>query len=144
MIGVLIPALVAIFVSVGAIYITKMKEREAIWRAKKLAYYEAFFVAMSGIAEHEPPSKAQIRFANAVNNLHLVASPGVIRELHLFCDHIKVTNPNRSQERHDTLWSRLVWEIRADLDASPSKRREDFGRFYGIQGLGRIASDRNV
>ncbi len=95
MIGVLIPALVAIFVSVRAIYITKMKEREAIWRAKKLAYYEAFFVAMSGIAEHEPPSKAQIRFANAVNNLHLVASPGVIRELHLFCDHIKGNEPKQ-------------------------------------------------
>lgn len=126
MIGVFVPALVAIFVSVGAIYLTKQKEREAIWRAKKLAYYEAFFGAVSEIAEPQPQRESQVRFATAVNNLHLVGAPGVIRELHALCDEIKVSNLNKSQERHDALWSRLVWEIRTDLDDPPTKRREDF------------------
>ncbi len=47
------PAIVAAFatlvVSAGTFFLTKQKEREAVWRAKKLSYYEAFFGAASGI-----------------------------------------------------------------------------------------------
>lgn len=42
MLTAIISALAAIIASAGAIILTKQKEREATWRAKKLAYYEEF------------------------------------------------------------------------------------------------------
>jgi glutathione S-transferase len=115
----LISALAAIIASAGAIFLTKKKEREAAWRAKKLAYYEEFFGAASGIVG-TAPAAAKIRFATAVNNLHLIGSESVIRALHAFTDEIAESNSaGMTKERHDQLWSRLVWEIRADLGDPP-------------------------
>ena len=125
MFAALISALAAIIASAGAIYLTKQKEREALWRAKKLAYYEEFFGAASGIVGTAPP-EAKVRFATAVNNLHLIGSIGVLRALHAFCDEIAESNRNRAEDRHDELWSRLVWEIRNDLDDPPTKTPEGF------------------
>jgi hypothetical protein len=126
MFAAIISALTAIIASAGAIFLTKQKEREAVWRANKLAYYEEFFGASSGIVGNSAPPEAKVRFATGVNNLHLIGSPGVIKALHAFCDEIAESNPNRSRERHDMLWSRLVWEIRVDLDDPPSKLPDDF------------------
>lgn len=121
-----ISALALIAASAATILLTKQKERAAEWRAKKLSYYEEFFGAASGIVGSAPPT-AKVRFATAVNNLHLIGSSGVIKALHDFTDEIAESNrTNRSDERHDRLWSRLVWEIRADLDDPPSRRPEDF------------------
>jgi hypothetical protein len=121
MLAALISAFAAIIASAGAIYLTKQKEREALWRAKKLAYYEEFFGAASGIVGHAPDD-AKIRFANAVNNLHLIASASAIQALHNFTDEIAESHAaSFSKERHDELWSRLVWEIRSDLDDPPTK-----------------------
>lgn len=122
----IISALAAIIASAGAIYLTKQKEREAEWRAKKLAYYEEFFGAASGIVGETCPADTKVRFATAVNNLHLIGSHSVIRALHAFCDEIAFSNQNRSKVRHDELWSRLVWEIRNDLDDPPTKTPNAF------------------
>lgn len=120
MIAAIISALAAVIASAGAIYLTKQKEREALWRAKKLAYYEEFFGAASGIVGYSPDN-AKVRFANAVNNLHLIGSVAVITALHTFTDEIAESNSaSFSKDRHDELWSRLVWEIRADLDGPPT------------------------
>jgi hypothetical protein len=126
MFATIISALAAIIASAGAIFLTKQKEREAIWRAKKLSYYEEFFGAASGIVGPVAPADAKVRFATAVNNLHLIGSYGVIAALHAFCDEIAESNRNRVEDRHDELWSRLVWEIRKDLDDPPSKTPHDF------------------
>src|SRR6218665_2653161 len=121
MLAALISALAAIIASAGTIYLTKQKEREAAWRAKKLAYYEEFFGAASGIVGENTPREAKIRFATAVNNLHLIGSESVIRALHAFTDEISLSNAaNMTKERHDQLWSKLVWQIRADLGDAPS------------------------
>ena len=126
MLAALISALAAIIASAGAIYLTKQKEREALWRAKKLAYYEEFFAAASGIVG-SAPDEAKIRFANAVNNLHLIGSGAVITALHQFTNEIAESNHQRSShQRHDELWSRLVWQIRADLDDPPSSHPDKF------------------
>jgi hypothetical protein len=117
----IISALAAMIASAGAIILTKQKEREAAWRAKKLDYYEEFFGASSGIVGETAPPDAKIRFATAVNNLHLIGSGAVIKALHTFTDEIAESNSATfTKERHDELWSRLVWEIRADLDDPPS------------------------
>jgi len=121
-----ISALAAIIASAGAIYLTKQKEREALWRAKKLAYYEEFFAAASGIVGYAPDD-AKIRFANAVNNLHLIGSGAVIAALHEFTNEIAESNHQRfSHQRHDELWSRLVWQIRSDLDDPPTSHPDKF------------------
>lgn len=120
MLTALISAFAAIIASAGAIYLTKQKEREAAWRAKKLAYYEEFFGAASGIVGDGAPQDAKIRFATAVNNLHLIGSTSVIKALRAFTDEIAQTNAaSMTKERHDQLWSQLVWEIRADLGDPP-------------------------
>jgi hypothetical protein len=135
MIATIISALAVIIASVGAIYLTKQKEREAVWRAKKLTYYEEFFGAVSGIVGNSAPSDAKIRFATAANNLHLIGSSGVIKALHAFCDEIAESNQKRSRERHDILWSRLAWEIRVDLDDAPSKEPGDFEAWLWASGV---------
>ncbi len=126
MLAAIISALAVIIASAGTIFLTKQKEREAEWRAKKLAYYEEFFGAASGIVGETSPPETKVRFATAVNNLHLIGSHGVINALHAFCDEIAFSNQNRSAERHDVLWSRLVWEIRNDLDDPPTKKPDSF------------------
>lgn len=126
MLAAIISALAAIIASAGAIYLTKQKEREALWRAKKLAYYEEFFAAASGIVG-SAPDNAKIRFATAVNNLHLIGSGGVITALHQFTNEIAESNNQRfSNQRHDELWSRLVWQIRTDLDDPPTSHPDKF------------------
>ncbi|HEX7856722.1 MAG TPA: hypothetical protein VF503_23835, partial [Sphingobium sp.] len=87
----IISALVALIGSAGAILLTKRQEREAVWRAKKLAYYEEFFGAASGIVGTAPVA-AKIRSATAVNNLHLIGSASVIKALHAFTDEIAESN----------------------------------------------------
>lgn len=122
----IISALALILTSAATILLTKQKERAAEWRARKLAYYEEFFGAASGIVGKTASPEAKVRFATAVNNLHLIASAGVILALHAFTNEIAESNKDRSDERHDRLWSRLVWEIRADLNDPPSRRPETF------------------
>lgn len=120
MLAALISVLVAIIASAGAMVLTKAKEREAAWRAKKLAHYEAFFGAASCIVGNTAPPDAKVRYATAVNNMHLIASAQVIKALHAFTDEMAQSNAaNMTKERHDLLWSRLVWQIRADLGDPP-------------------------
>ncbi len=135
MTAAIISAFAAIIASAAAIFLTKQKEREAVWRAKKLAYYEEFFGAASGIVGETSPPDTKIRFATAVNNLHLIGSLGVITALHAFCDEIAVSNQSRSRERHDQLWSRLVWEIRDDLESPPTKEPSTFNARLWASGV---------
>lgn len=138
MIAAVISALAAIIASAGAIFLTKQKEREAIWRAKKLAYYEEFFGAASGIVGHAPDD-AKIRFATAVNNLHLIGSGDVITALHAFTDAIAESNAEAlSKDRHDELWSKLVWEIRTDLDDPPTSESSSFQARLWASGAKRL------
>ena len=136
----IVTAFVTLVVSAGTFFLTKQKEREAVWRAKKLSYYEEFFGAASGIVGTTTPPEAQIRFATAVNNLHLIGSAQVIRALHAFTNEIAVSNRAKaSDEKHDELWSRLVWEIRADLDDAPSRDPATFRARLWASGEGRNA-----
>jgi len=126
MLAALISAIALIVASAATIFLTKQKGREADWRKTKLAYYEEFFAAASGIVGETSPPDTKVRFATAVNNLHLIGSEAVISALHAFCDEIAYSNKDRLQDRHDELWSRLVWEIRDDLDDPPTPNPRGF------------------
>lgn len=43
MLAAFISALTVIIAFAGVIFLTKQKERETAWRAKKMSYYEEFF-----------------------------------------------------------------------------------------------------
>lgn len=135
MIATVISAAAAIIASMFTIYLTKKKEREAEWRSKKLSYYEEFFAAASGIVGNTSPPDTKVRFANAVNNLHLIAAHSVIKALHEFCDEIAISNQNRSTDRHDELWSKLVWEIRNDLGDPPTAAITGFNARLWASGV---------
>ena len=135
MLPVIISAAAAIIVAALTVFLTKSKERETAWRDKKLEYYEEFILAANNIVG-SASDQDKIGFAKAVNKLNLVASNGVLSALHEFCDEIAESNTDSSKDKHDRLWSILVWEIRDDLDDSPTKNRSDFIAKLWASGAG--------
>jgi hypothetical protein len=139
-IATLISAMAAIIAASTTVYLTKQKERQAEWRAKKLIYYEELFEASSGIVGEGTPAAAKMRFANAVNNLHLIGSQPVIDALHAFCNHIAESNADHSKVVHDELWSALIWHIRDDLHDPPAKPLGEFHAHLWASGTGANSS----
>lgn len=128
-------ALLAFMGSMVSIYLAKKKEREAAWNSEKLCYYKEFFAAASGIVG-QPPDEAKTRFATSVNNLHLIASDAVLKSLHAFTDEISARNAAKfTQTNHDRLWSRLVWDIRADLGDAPCRNPDHFRALLWASGV---------
>jgi len=105
--------------------LTKKREREADVRKERLAHYKDFVASLSGIIPGEDSPDGQKAFARACNNLNLVAPQRVIEALQAFQVEIKTSNANATQERHDHLLSRLLYEMRRDLGVWP-KDDEDF------------------
>jgi dsDNA-specific endonuclease/ATPase MutS2 len=105
----------------GATYwFTKQKEREADWRKEKLEHYKEFVASLSGVISGETTTEGHRVFARACNKLNLVAPQPVIEALREFQQEIKISNPDKSQDRHDKLMSHLFYQIRKDLDISPT------------------------
>ncbi|KWV94440.1 hypothetical protein [Erythrobacter sp. AP23] len=134
----IISAAAAIIIAALTHLFNKSREREATWRAKKLEYYEAFFRACSGISGGaDPPNDAKIAFANTMNDLHLIASQDVIDVLHELQEIVAESNAHKfSVERHDEIWSRLVWYIREDLGDAPQKPIGKFKARLWASGTG--------
>jgi biopolymer transport protein ExbB/TolQ len=126
----ILAALIASFGSIavaGATYwFTKQRERDAEWRKEKLEHYKSFVIALSGTISGESTSEGQRAFARACNNLNLVAPQPVIEALREFREETKISNPNKSMERHDKLLAKLFYEIRRDLKISPSDQPQTF------------------
>lgn len=92
---------------------------------------------MSGIVGTDSTSDGSRRFAASCNTLHLIASKGVLDALHDFQDEIRISNANRSDETHDALLSRLLWEIRADLNIPRTPSINVFDARLWCSGAGR-------
>ena len=111
----------------GATYwFTKQKEREADWRKEKLEHYKEFVASLNGVISEEGTPEGQRLFAAACNKLNLVAPQSVIEALREFQQEIKITNPDKSRDRHDELMSRLFYQIRKDLKISPEDDQDTF------------------
>jgi hypothetical protein len=122
----LIAATASIAVAALSYLFTKMKEREADWRKYKFDQYREFLCSVSGIVGSDSTPEGQQSFAKASNTLHLIGSKGVIEALHHSQDGIKTSNRKLSDERHDTLLSRLIWEIRRDVQIPGTPEASDF------------------
>jgi hypothetical protein len=121
-----ISAAAAVIVPAISFYLTKKKEREADWQKYKFEQYRDFVVSLSGIVGKDSTPEGNRRFAMTCNTLHLLGSPAVLAALHTFQDEIRVSNPNKSDDRHDSLLSRLIWEIRNDLKMPQTVAKDAF------------------
>ena len=109
----------SVLVSALTYWSTKQREREAEWRKEKLTYYKAFVESLSGIVEGDSSSEGHKAFAKATNNLLLFAPQAVIAALNEFRHEIRISNTNRTQEKHDQLLAVLLRAIRNDIGVSP-------------------------
>jgi hypothetical protein len=107
-------------------YFTKRQERAVARHNLKLGQYQEFIEALAGNLHGESSDETQQRFSRASNTMYLIASNDVLRSMDLYRTEIRASNSNRSDEAHDRLLSRLVWEIRNDLGDPPTTKPEDF------------------
>jgi hypothetical protein len=121
-----ISAASALLVAVAGYVFTKRAEREARWRDEKLAHYKEFVASLSGVIENETTPEGQVRFAKACNDVLLFAPQRVIQTLDEFHDEIRISNPNKSKERHDALLARLLLETRRDIGIRPADDEKSF------------------
>jgi len=126
----IITAIITVFGGVilasASYWFTKRQEREAELRRQKLEHYKDFVLALSGVISGETTPEGQRFFAKACNNLNLVAPQTVIEALQQFQQQIKISNPDKSQDKHDLLMSKLFFEMRKDLGVSPADNLETF------------------
>jgi hypothetical protein len=139
MTSTIVTALISIFGAVVAAaasyWFTKQREREAEWRKEKLVHYKAFVESLSGIIEGESTSEGLRSFAKACNNLLLFAPQSVSEALDQFKSEIRISNKNKSQEKHDRLLAVLLIEIRKDLKIRPADDPSSFKALLWASGV---------
>lgn len=113
-------------VTAVSFYLTKKKEREAHWRKYKYEQYKEFMVTISVIGASYATSESHRAFAKSCNILHLIGSRGVLDVLHAFQNEIKSSNPSHSAAEQSALLSKLVWEVRKDIEIPGTTQATDF------------------
>src|ERR1700733_2187553 len=121
-----IAAASGVTVTGASYYLTKKKEREADWRKYKFEQYKEFMVSISGIVAGDSTPEGNRLFAKACNTLHLIGSKGVLDTLHAYQGEAKSSNPNHSPEKEAALLSKLVWEVRKDIEIPGTPQASEF------------------
>lgn len=121
-----ITAASAICVAAVTYLFAKQKERESDWRKYKFEQYKEFLISMSGALGRNPTLEGRLGFARACNTLHLIGSGEVLKALHELQDELEAPLDIRSQERHDALLSKLIWEIRQDIQIPRTTEMSQF------------------
>ena len=124
--GSLVAAVVAIVVAVLTYRAAKEREREAEWRKEKLAYYKAFTESLSGTVGDDSTPEGQRVFAQATNNLLLLAPQAVVEAVSAFREEIRVSNPQPRREAHDRLLAEMFLAIRRDVGIVPADNPDTF------------------
>jgi hypothetical protein len=117
-----------------SVYWTKAKEREATWRTERLRYYEEYIQALAQNVGTDATPDTNRRYAKAYNALPLIASAPVMAAFDAYHEEIRVTNSNKSIERHDALLKSLVLAIRADLQIPLGGTLEQFHAKLWVSG----------
>lgn len=118
-------AMSVITVAVSYLF-TKKKERDADLRRYKYEQYKEFLVSLSGIVGSDSTPEGNRIFAKTCNNLHLIGSKGVLDALHAYQDVISPSSPNKSPAIEETRLSKLIWEIRQDVEIPGTPVAPDF------------------
>jgi hypothetical protein len=126
LVGSVVAAVVAIAVALLTYRAAKEREREAEWRKEKLGYYKTFAESLSGIIEGDATPDGHRAFAEATNNLLLLAPQRVVEAVTAFREEIRASNVRRSGEAHDRLLAAMFLAIRRDVGIVP---RDDAATF---------------
>lgn len=116
-----------IMVAALTFYLTKRHEIKVEWQKQKLNHYKVLLSSLSDLAvDGTDKEKANMNFSLAANTIALVAPQYVISSLMTFHDHVKFTNPNKSQEEHDRLLRELLLAIRKDIGLAEKDNLKTF------------------
>ena len=115
----LLTGLIGIFLAGITYWFTKKRERDAELRKVKLEYYKEFVLSLSGIMEGEDSPEGHRAFSRTSNNLMLIAPQHVLVALHAYRSELDLDEAKRNDVRETQLFSKLLYEIRRDLQISP-------------------------
>jgi len=124
--GSVVAAVVAVIVAVLTYRAAKEREREAEWRKEKLGYYKAFTESLSGTVGDDSTPEGQRAFAQATNNLLLLAPQTVVEAVAAFREEIRVSNKHQTREAHDRLLAAMFLAIRRDVGIVPADNPRTF------------------
>ncbi len=121
-----IAAASGVIVAAVSFFLTKKREREADWRKYKYEQYKEFMVSISGIVAGDSTPEGNRAFARSCNTLHLIGSKGVLVALHAYQDEVGSSNPSHSAAKESAMLSKLVWEVRKDIEIPGTPQSSDF------------------
>ena len=124
--SVVIAASGAVVLAGATYWFTKKREREAELRKEKLEHYKELALSISAIVSKEATPDGHRAFALACNRMNLIARQSVLVALQEYQQEIRVSNTDRSDDRHDRLLSCLFYEMRKDLNMSPKDQKSSF------------------
>jgi hypothetical protein len=139
-----ISAVTSVLGAAVSFFFSMRKEKEADWRKIKFEHYREFMGGLSGIVGTDASQDGHRRFAQVCHTIQLIASKQVIKALHNFRNEIAVSNPHRTQEKHDELLSVLIRTIRADLGISPASNPDDLSIRLWLSGVDHEALSRSA
>ena len=126
---------VSLFTAILTAYLTarftRSREWEADWRRLKLARYQEFVDAVSGLIEGRSTDATIVRFHDSANSLQLVASRPVLEALWRFLDTNSFKNTDRTTENSDQTLDDLMRAMRQDV--GPTKEIDPPRRFGFIR-----------
>ena len=117
----------SIILAAISFYLTKRHQVRTEWQKEKLKHYKDLLTALSELViDGYDKDQANVKFASSVNTIALVASQKVITALMNFHDEVKISNKNKSIERHDKLLKELLLNIREDISLSKKDNPDTF------------------
>lgn len=114
-------ALAAIGSVVATYYYTKRREHEAEWRKLRLDRYQEFLRALSVVVRPGYSYDDREKYADAVNNLTLVAPRDVLNALYRYQDAVSRLSEDIPQEETAMAVSDLVNAMRNDVQPGFAK-----------------------
>lgn len=112
--------------------LTRRREHEGDWRRLKLARYQEFVLALSGVVAGRSSSEAHRRYADAVNSMALVSPRKVLLSLRAFQNEISYMNAGRTDTEHDRTLNELFHAMRDDVWPG---RADDQGFEFRLLGV---------
>jgi hypothetical protein len=123
----------AVVAAIVTYWLAKRRDHESDWRKLKLAQYQEYILALSGVIAGRETPGGHRRYADAVNSMTLVAPLTVLEALQAFQAENAFNNKNRDGARLDILLNKLIRAMRNDVHPSAGKDPTalDF-RLFGI------------